>query len=312
MSHFVYYVIVTYARFDPASSLADLFRVLKGIFEVCGVRNVEIGIICGSGLQELDFLKDKYEKDVTTPFGKPSQTLTCGTVEDVQCVILSRHGAKHTIMPTLVNYRANIHALKEEGCTHILATTACGSLQESISPGDIVVLDQFIDRTTKRCPTFFDGSDIAPKGICHLEMHTPFSPKLAKLLHDTSTKLGYKTHPTGTVVTIEGPRFSTRAESKMFRTWGGHIINMTTVPEVILAKELAMCYSSIALVTDYDSWRENEDGVSVDTVLKTFKENAVKAENILKSVIPEIAKHNWTDELQHNKEILTGSILSYT
>ncbi|GAB1602966.1 S-methyl-5'-thioadenosine phosphorylase-like isoform X1 [Argonauta hians] len=273
---------------------------------------VKIGIICGSGLHDLDFLSDKSEKDVTTPYGKPSQNLVCGKVGDVPCVILARHGAKHTVMPTLVNYRANMHALKEEGCTHILSTTACGSLKESIAPGDIVIIDQFIDRTTKRCSTYYDGSDTAPKGICHLEMHTPFSAKLGKLLYEVATKCNYKVHPTGTVVTIEGPRFSTRAESKMFQSWGGHIINMTTVPEVILAKELALSYASMALVTDYDSWRDDKEGVSVDSVLKTFKDNAVKAELILKAAIPEIAKCNWTEEMQYNKHLLTRSILSYT
>lgn len=273
---------------------------------------LKIGIIGGSGLNKLDILENKLIKDVTTPFGKPSESLITGTINDVDCVILIRHGAKHSIMPSLVNYRANIHALKEEGCTHILATTACGSLQENIAPGDIVILDQFIDRTTKRTQTFYDGSDGAPKGVCHMAMHTPFCSKLSKILCETAKNLGLKTHATGTVVTIEGPRFSSTAESKMFQLWGGHVINMTTVPEVVLAKEAGISYASMALVTDYDSWREGEEGVSVDVVLKIFKENAKKAEAVLKKVIPEIASHNWTELIQHNKEDVMNSVLSYT
>ena len=158
-------------------------------------------------------------------------------------------------MPSLINYRANIEALRLQGCTHIIATTACGSLQESIHPGDIVILDQFIDRTYKRETTFYDGKKQSPKGICHIQMDQPFCVKTRSLLIQAAKNLGLKCHEKGTTVTIEGPRFSSKAESIMFRMWSCDVVNMTTVPEVCLAKEAGMCYASIGLPTDYDCWK---------------------------------------------------------
>lgn len=166
-----------------------------------------------------------------------------------------RHGRSHSIMPSTVNYRANIWALRQLNCTHILASTATGSLQENIKPGDLVVLDSFIDRTTKRSQTFYDGSSQSDLGVCHLPMSPAFCERTRKLLIDTAKELGLEAHPTGTVVTIEGPRFSSKAESLMFKQWNAHLVNMTTVPEVVLAKEAGICYASIAMATDYDSWR---------------------------------------------------------
>ena len=175
-----------------------------------------------------------------------------------------RHGKGHTIMPTHVNYRANLWALKEEGCTHVLVTTACGSLREEIKPGDCVILDQFIDRTTKRVSTFYDGQPGHLKGVCHIPMDTPFCERTRGILIKTAKKLGEfsAVHENGTVLTIEGPRFSTKAESHLWRTWGAHIVNMTTVPEVCLARELGLSYSAVALATDYDCWRQPDEAVS--------------------------------------------------
>ena len=167
-----------------------------------------------------------------------------------------RHGRNHNISPTHVNYRANVYALKEEGCTHVIVTTACGSLREEIHPGDVVLLDQFIDRTTKRTLTFYDGTPGAPEGICHMQMGEPFCKHTRAVIARAADILGITCHPRGTAVTIEGPRFSTRAESDLYRSWGCDVVNMTTVPEVTLAKELGLCYSSIALPTDYDCWKE--------------------------------------------------------
>ena len=168
-----------------------------------------------------------------------------------------RHGRKHHLMPSCINFRANIHALKAEGCTHVIATTACGSLQGHIHPGHIVFLDQFVDRTTKRHQTFYDGSDSAPVGICHMQMDQPFCEHTRSVLMKAADKMGLRYHKSGTVVSIEGPRFSSKAESVLYRSWGCDVINMTTVPEVVLAKEIGLCYASIALPTDYDCWKGN-------------------------------------------------------
>ena len=167
-----------------------------------------------------------------------------------------RHGRKHHLMPSFINFRANIHALKQEGCTHVIATTACGSLREHIHPGDVVILDQFIDRTFKRELTFYDGKPGSPAGICHIQMDTPFCKKTRSVLIKAAQKLQLKCHEKGTTVTVEGPRFSSKAESFLFRSWGCDIVNMTTVPEVCLAKEAGLCYASIALPTDYDCWKD--------------------------------------------------------
>ncbi|NXW09497.1 MTAP phosphorylase, partial [Fregetta grallaria] len=206
----------------------------------------KIGIIGGTGLDDPDILEGRTEKYVDTPYGKPSDALILGKIKNVDCVLLARHGRHHTIMPSNVNYRANIWALKEENCSHVLVTTACGSLREEIQPGDLVIIDQFIDRTTKRHCTLYDGQHSTLSGV----------------LIETAKKLGLQCHSKGTVITIEGPRFSSRAESLMFRSWGADVINMTTVPEVILAKEAGMSYASIAMATDYDCWKEHEEAVS--------------------------------------------------
>lgn len=262
---------------------------------------IKIGIIGGSGLSNPEILKSAQDKEVDTPYGKPSDALKCGEIEGVPCVLLSRHGRGHSIMPTNVNFRANLWAMKEEGCTHVLVTTACGSLQEGMHPGDIVILDQFIDRTQKRIQTYFDGAPTSPKGICHMSMAEPFCVRTSKMLYESGEKLGLSIHPTGTMLTIEGPRFSSRAESRLWHAWGAHCINMTTVPEVILAKELGLSYASMALVTDYDSWREGEEGVNVENVMKIFKQNASNAQKLLLDVIPKIAKEDWTKTLEENQ-----------
>ncbi|MBN3315632.1 MTAP phosphorylase, partial [Atractosteus spatula] len=257
-----------------------------------------IGIIGGSGLDDPDILEGRIEKYVDTPYGKPSDALIVGKIKHVDCVLLARHGRQHTIMPTDINYRANVWALKEEGCTHLLVTTACGSLREEIQPGDIVILDQFIDRTTKRPQTFYDGRPTSPPGVCHIPMADPFCTKTRQVLLEVARNLGVKIHPKGTVLTIEGPRFSSRAESLMFRLWGADVINMTSVPEVVLAREAGLCYASIAMATDYDCWREHEEAVCVDNVLKTMKENANKAASILLTAIPHISKTDWSQTMK--------------
>ena len=242
---------------------------------------VKIGIIGGSGLEDPNILKNAKEIDVKTPYGNPSSSLITGKIENVDVVILSRHGKKHSIMPTNVPNQANIHALKEQGCTHIIVTTACGSLKEEIKPGDFVFIDQFIDRTTKRKSTFYEKDHVA-----HIPMAEPFCAYLRKLLVETADELKLNNHKKGTVVTIEGPRFSTKAESNLFRSWNADVINMSTVPEVVLAREAGICYASVAMSTDYDCWRNSED-VNIQMVLETMRNNA---ENVKKLIIKTISK----------------------
>jgi len=250
-------------------------------------RLVKVGIIGGSGLEDPKILKDQKEVWCETAYGKPSSALIQGKINDIEVVILSRHGKGHTIMPTNVPFQANICALKDAGCTHVLATTACGSLREEIRPGDFVFIDQFIDRTTKRKMTFYE-KDV----VCHIPMAEPFCPNLRRLLYEQSRKLGLRCHEKGTVVTIEGPRFSTRAESFMFRQWGGDVINMTTVPEVVLAREAGMHYAAIAMPTDYDCWKLTEQAVDVSMVIETFKKNVENVKRLLLETIPLIEDYD--------------------
>ncbi len=244
---------------------------------------MKIGIIGGSGLDDPDIISNRHEMQADTKFGKPSDALILGNIGDVDVVLLARHGRKHSIMPSKVNFRANIMALKEQGCTHILASTACGSLKEEIEPGHLVFIDQFIDRTTKRHSTFYDENE-----VCHIPMANPFCEKLRNMLIESAEKFGYKHAKKGTVITIEGPRFSSKAESRLFRSWNADVINMTTVPEVVLARETGICYAAIAMATDYDCFLENRPAVTLDEVLKVMKENSDKVKNIFLDVIPKI------------------------
>jgi len=245
-----------------------------------------IGIIGGSGLDDPRILKGTKELEVITPYGKPSSPLTIGKIKGVGVVILARHGKKHTIMPSNVNYRANIWALKEQGCTHIIATSACGSLREEIKPGHLVFVDQFIDRTTKRHSTFYDKDK-----VCHIPMAEPFCPELRKLLAEAAKRLKLRYHEKGTVITIEGSRFSTKAESNMFRQWGADVINMSTVPEVVLAKEAGLHYQVIAMSTDYDCWHEVEESVDIQMVLRIMKQNSENVKKLILETIPKIKEH---------------------
>lgn len=256
---------------------------------------VKIAIIGGTGLERPDLLQERQEKSVSTPYGPPSDALITGKISGIEVVILARHGRKHNINPSNVNYRANLYAFKQEGCTHLIVTTACGSLQENIRPGDFVTPDQFIDRTSKRIQTLYDGEKGHLKGVCHVPMADPFSAELQSLIAATSEELGYTCHPKGTVVCIEGPRFSTKAESLLFKSWNSQLVNMTLVPEVVLAAELALPYGALAIATDYDCWRESDEGVNVGAVIETLKTAADRACRILKNVIPKVAARDWTE-----------------
>ena len=243
----------------------------------------EIGIIAGTGLYDPKLVKNVKEITVRTPYGAPSDSITLGELKGRRIAFLPRHSKKHTIRPTNVNSRANIFALKKLGVQRILAPCAVGSLREELKPGDVVFIDQFIDRTTKREQSFY-----TEKKVCHISVAEPMCPELRRTLIKVAEDLNIVTHNTGTYVCIEGPRFSTKAESKLFRMWGTDVVGMTLVPECVLAREADICYSSIATVTDYDVWKDHP--VSVDEVLKTMNENIEKVKSIISEAISIIPK----------------------
>lgn len=247
---------------------------------------VKIGIIGGSGLDNPDILKDAKDIEVDTAFGKPTSSLRTGMIEGVEVVLIARHGREHTIPPTQVNYRANIQALKDQGCTHILATTACGSLREEIGRGDLVILDQFIDFSRLRKISFFESFE--PGDMKHTPMADPYNEDLRKILIETAKELNIKHHEKGTVVTIEGPRFSTRAESNMFRIWGADVINMSVAPETALANEAGVPYAAVAMSTDYDCWKIDEAPVTWEEILEVFGKNVNNVITLLINAIKKI------------------------
>ncbi len=240
----------------------------------------EIGIIGGTGLYDPKLLKNVQEVTVETPYGKPSDSITVGELGGKCLAFLPRHGKKHTIRPTDINVRANIFALKKLGVKRILASSTVGSLREEYHPGEIVFCDQFIDRTTRREESFYTQDK-----VCHIGVAEPMCPELRENVIAVAKTLGIKMHPTGTYVCIEGPRFSTKAESKMYRQWGADVVGMTLVPECVLAREAEICYASISTVTDYDVWKDHP--VCVDDIVKTMKTNI---ENVKRIIAETVAK----------------------
>jgi len=243
-----------------------------------------IAIIGGSGLEDPKLLHNAEEVSIETPHGEHSP-IKKGEINGVSVTILSRHGYKHEFMPTTVPYKANIFALKKLGAKAIVATSACGSLKEEIAPGTLSFPSQFIDRTTKRDCSFSEKGK-----VIHESMAEPFDKGLREILIEKAKKLGFENSVDTTIVTIEGPRFSTRAESELFRSWKCDLINMTTVPEVCLAKEMKIPYQVINLVTDYDCWREEKQAVTFEEVMKVMKENAEKVKKLIIEALPEIEK----------------------
>ena len=242
-----------------------------------------IGIIGGSGLYEMEGLEDVKEVRLETPFGSPSDAYITGRFGDAQLVFLPRHGRGHRIPPTDINYRANIYGMKKLGVEWIISVSAVGSMKEEIKPGDVVIVDQFFDRTTKRASTFFSSGIVG-----HVEFAEPVCGGLATVLYDAAQKAGATVHRGGTYICIEGPQFSTKAESLIYRSWGVDVIGMTNIPEAKLAREAEICYSTVALSTDYDCWHETEESVSVDMILATLKKNVSLAKEIIKNAIPTI------------------------
>jgi len=246
----------------------------------------KIGIIGGSGLEDPSILKNPQTVEIETPYGKPSAPLTTGRIQETDIVILSRHGKKHTIPPTQVNNRANIYALNEMKCDYVITTTACGSLREEIKRGDLVILDQFIDFTRHRKVSFYESFE--PGDMKHTPMADPFAESIRTRLIESAKELNLRHHERGTVVTSEGPRFSTRAESRMFQSWGADVINMSIAPEAILANELELPYATVAMSTDYDCWREDEHPVTWKEILDIFNQNVHNVLDLILQTLPKL------------------------
>ena len=228
----------------------------------------EIGVIGGTGLYDPKLLKKAQEITLETPYGKPSDSITVGKLRGKNVAFLPRHGKSHTIRPTDINFRANIFALKKLGVKRILAPATVGSLREEYHPGEMAFVDQFIDRTTRREQSFYTASE---GKVCHISVAEPMCPEIRNTIITIAKKLGIKHHDRGTYVCIEGPRFSTKAESNMYQHWGADVVGMTLVPECVLAREAEICYANISTITDYDVWKEHV--VSVDDILATMRLN---------------------------------------
>ncbi len=247
-------------------------------------KNISIGIIGGSGLYEMQGLKDVKHFSLDTPFGAPSDAYVIGTLEGFRVAFLPRHGKGHRLSPSELNFRANIYGFKKLGVEHLISVTAVGSLKESIRPLDIVIPDQFYDCTKKRVSTFFGNGLVA-----HIAFADPVCPDLAKLIFKGGTQVGASIHRGGTLLCIEGPAFSTRAESNVYRQWGMDIIGMTSLQEAKLAREAEICYAAMAMVTDFDCWHAEESEVNVETVVQNLKKNISFAKKIIQVVVPEIS-----------------------
>ena len=244
------------------------------------MENVKLGIVGGSGIYEIDGVQDGKWISVDTPFGAPSDEIFTGSLNGIDVAFLPRHGRGHVHTPSNVPYRANICALKSIGVTDIVALSACGSLREDMKPGEFVIVDQFIDRTFQRSKTFFDQGCVA-----HVSVADPVCHRLGDICRQVMGDLGLTYHDKGTYVTMEGPQFSTRAESILYKdVWNCDVIGMTNMPEAKLAREAEICYASIAMVTDFDCWHEDHDSVEVTDIIKTLTANAASAKSLVKSL----------------------------
>lgn len=247
------------------------------------VESADIAVIGGTGVYDPDLFKDVREVKIHTPYGPPSPFLSVGDFHERRVAFIPRHGRDHSIPPHKVNYRANIFALQQLGVERIFSVSSVGSLKEEIRPRDFVVPDQFIDRTREREDTFFDGPKVA-----HISSADPFCPELREILVESASKQGARVHGSATYVCIEGPRFSTRAESKLFRQWGADIVGMTLFPECVLAREAEICYATLAMVTDYDVWASRP--VSASEVAEVMRENVANSRKIITDAISKLPK----------------------
>jgi len=243
-----------------------------------------IGVLGGSGLYEIEGLEESRWEAVKTPFGEPSDEILRGRLAGIEMAFLPRHGRGHRIPPSDLNYRANIDALKRLGCTDVLSLSACGSLKEEFAPGHFVIVDQFIDRTFARAKTFFGTGLVAHVGFGH-----PVCGRLGEALSESMTALDIAHTKGGTYLAMEGPQFSTLAESEMYRSWGYDVVGMTNMPEAKLAREAEMCYATVAMVTDFDCWHPDHDHVSVEAIIEVLMGNADKARSLVKEIAPRLA-----------------------
>ncbi len=250
----------------------------------------KIGVIGGTGLYDIEGMMDIEEVDINTPFGKPSDAIVIGKLEGVGIAFLPRHGKGHRISPTEIPVRANIYAMKSVGVEWLIAVHSVGSFREEIKPGDLVIPDQLIDRTRSRVNSFF-GEGI----VAHIPFAEPFCPVLNQILYQVAKEAGASVHPRGTYVVMEGFAFSTRAESRLYRSWGADIIGMTALPEAKLAREAEICYATIACVSDYDSWHEEREPVTVEVILDILHKNIGTAKKIIKLAVSRIPEKRHCD-----------------
>ena len=241
----------------------------------------KIGIIGGSGLYKMEGIKGVKEIAIDTPFGEPSDKFTVGKFENKEVVFLPRHGVGHRISPSEINYRANIYGMKKLGVERIISVTTCGSLKEEMKPLDFVVVDQFVDRTNQARKMTFFGDGI----VAHVIFAHPICPELSKLIYEAGESLKLNMHQKGTYLNMEGPAFSTLAESNLYRSWGMDIIGMTNMPEAKLAREAEICYATLACVTDYDCWHPGHESVTIDMVIQNLTKNIENAQKIISTVI---------------------------
>jgi len=260
-----------------------------------------LAVIGGSGVYNMSQLTDVENIDLDTPFGKPSSPIMIGMLKGKPVAFLARHGLGHFLLPSEVNYRANIYALKSIGIKKIISISAVGSLREDYAPGNIIVPDQLFDFTRHQRPMSFFGNGL----VGHVSVADPFCSDLSRKIYDATQKTGATTHVCGTLITIEGPRFSTKAESNVFRSWGMDLIGMTACPEAFLAKEAGLCYATMAHVTDYDVWHETEESVTVDMVINTLKKNVAFAQQAIVNLI-ETLDYNHTCEGTLQDSIMTS------
>jgi len=257
-----------------------------------------VGVIGGSGLYEMEGLEKIETHEVDTTFGAPSDSIVSGHIGETRFLFLPRHGRGHRIPPHQINYRANLLALKQLGAEQVISVSAVGSMKETIAPGDMVVVDQFIDRTRSRPSTYFEDVGV----VAHVEFAEPVDVHLAEALYKSSVEVGARTHKGGTYVCIEGPQFSTRAESNLYRSWSVDVIGMTNLPEARLAREAELPYATLALATDYDCWHQSHESVSVESVLEVMRKNVATAKAILQNVaarIPDPAESPASGAMKH-------------
>ncbi len=246
-----------------------------------------VGVMGGSGLYEMEDLTDVREVKLSTPFGEPSDAYITGNLGETKMVFLPRHGRGHRISPTEINFRANIWGMKRLGVSRILSVSAVGSMREDIVPGDFVVIDQFFDRTRHRVDTFFQDGVVA-----HVMFADPVCADLRAAFNTAGAEVGVKMHDGGTYVNMEGPQFSTRAESKIYRGWGVDVIGMTNLQEARLAREAELCYATVAMATDYDCWHDGHDDVTVEAVIEVMQANVGHARELIKAVVPRLDKQS--------------------